>query len=208
MTITGYSTTTRANLLIGAAMLYRDTTTVLGAMRGNTVFEKTETVRQPVMNNVHSPVRGLDFIAARGARLRGVLLEQQVATDNTLEFDNALPMSAASATGFGTLTWAQLGAETWAQFGALGYGPLVQMLPGKAMTLIAVGAYLANVRLDGILGDGTLLRVHFPFAKVASWSRKSNVGAEAETTIVLEAVLEPSGSPLDVTAVPFTIQRV
>lgn len=186
MTITGYTPSTRAALGIGAgvvtAKVGANEYTRLGVTTGGLQFNNGKVIKSVNFDGLISMIRGLDYVAGFAPVISCTFKEFSVTLLQYLEYGIAFN----------------------------GASPNI-LTPKPAMTLFADSnvSYLDNLRFLFALGDGTTWEsVVFPAALPKYTGYQSKDKDEADLPVTFEARLVPAGSPLDLTATPYKLEKV
>ena len=174
----GYTAASPANMEFNAGALLVGSTPI-GTSRGGCSFEENAEIRQLEFDGKRADIVGNDRIEGYAPTITGTFLEMGT--------DTNIPRLERGAAFTGTTTKV--------------------LTPRSAGTFVPkVGGYLQDVRLIGVRGDGKYVAIHFPYAFVAQWSKKTNDKGEVEYSVTLVARLDPTGTPLDLSAPPHRIE--
>lgn len=190
--LTGFTSTLPSDVLLDSGVLYIGTK-VFGAFQGGLKFDPGTTYRNTDFDGKRSPMKGLDRVTMRMAKLSGTLIQ--------------LSPSATTVIGAGVAEL-EPGAAVNATGGASGS---TSYEPRAAGTLLASGDYLSNVRAIWQRGGtttsaGSYVQVRFPSALCTKYDISGSEGAEVAIAIEIEARLDTSLSGFSVGSAPFRIE--
>jgi hypothetical protein len=175
----GYSAATAGSLIFNTAVLTVGSALVGVSRGGGPSFDPGRQIRQADFDGLVTPITENDRIIGYQSKITGTFLEASDTNIGRFELGQALT---------GTPT------------------EILTPVPVAQVLKKASSNYLADVRMIAERGDGKLYAVHFAYGLVTSYSAKANDKGEGEFQITIEARLDPTGTPLDLSVAPYTIE--
>ena len=157
--LTGFLATLPADVLLDSGVLFINSDIPFGVSKGGLAFDPAITYENIDFDDKRYPIQGLDRREGGAPKISGTIIELSNARLLQLE---------AGATQTGTA------ADT-------------TTTPQIAGDLLALGAYLTEVRVAYRRGNGKFAIVRFPFAIVTKYSSKGNAKGQVEISIEIEA---------------------
>jgi hypothetical protein len=176
----GYSANTQGALIFNTAILMVGSLYWGVSRGGGPSFDPGREIRQSDFDGLVTPITENDRIVGYKSQITGTYLEASNTNLTRLELGQAVTGAAPVQT--------------------------IQPLPVGQVFKKANGQYLQDVRMIAERGDGKLYSVHFPYAVVLSYTAKANDKGEGEFSVTIEARLDASGTPPDLSVCPYNLE--
>lgn len=180
--LTGYTDQFPSDVLLDSGVLYIEDS-VFGTMSGGLKFDPGITYRNVDFDGKRAPIKGLDRVTTRMAKITGTLIE--------------LPISALPQIEPGVSYAAGAGWSAGDQY-----------VPRKADALLEEGQYLTNVRAVWLRGNGEFVQVRFFAALLTKYDATSQDANEVAIAVEIEARLDMERAGATTGTAPYVIEYI